>query len=128
METDVNGPQRGVRTSEIRPTRTDLGLEGIPFREGRALPFRVTRGWVAPAGHYPETWYLVHPETKEVLFEAPTRLANIWGLQGLTELSDEVTEPIPLSPGKYLIVFALGGIKGGETEVEAAEVPREEAA
>ena len=128
MEADIDGPQREVKTSEIRPVRTDFGLEGIPVRGGRTLPFRVTRGWVAPAGHYPETWYLVQPETKEVLFEAPSRLASIWGLQGLTEVSDEITESIPLTPGKYLIVFALGGIKGGEAEVEAVEVPREEAA
>jgi hypothetical protein len=52
----------------------------------------------------------------------------VWGLQSLTEYRDEVTEPLRMQPGKYLVVFSLGGIMGGQLEVEAAEVPAEEAA
>ncbi len=128
MEADVNGPQRGVKTSEVRPVSAEAGSAGIGLRDGRTVPFRVARGWVAPAGYYQEAWYLVQPDTKEVLYEAPVRLTRIWGLQGLTELVDEVTDAIALAPGRYLIVFALGGIKGGEVEVEAFEAVEEAAA
>jgi hypothetical protein len=64
----------------------------------------------------------VHPETKEVLHEGPAPVRLIWGLQSLTEFTTEVTEPLELAPGKYLIVFALGGLKGGELEVQATAV------
>lgn len=129
MEAEIDGPQRTVLSSEVKPAKRMHGEAGIPLRGGRTLGFVVARSWVAPAGYYEEGWYLVDPATREVLYEEPPRLAQIWGLQGLTELRTQVTEPIALAPGKYLIVFALGGIKGGELEVEAAEVSaRKEAA
>ncbi len=83
---------------------------------------------MAPAGTYPEVWYLVDPQTREVLYESPTVDRLVWGLQSLTEVSDRVTAPIPLRPGRYLMVFALGGILGGEFDIEAVEVPAEAAA
>jgi len=128
MEADIEGPQRKVLAARVRPLDTTLGDSGIALRNGQTLPFGVTREWSAPAGVYPEQWFLVHPETREVLFDSALRESPIWGLQGLTELSDEVTAPIELSPGTYLVVFALGGVKGGEIEVEASEPPAEEAA
>lgn len=128
MEAEVDGPQRSVKVSEVRPAKRYHGDDGISLRNGQTLPFMVTRWWVAPAGYYDEAWYLVDPSTKEVLYEEPARLTKIWGLQGLTEVRSQVTEAFPLAPGRYLIVFALGGIKGGELEVEAAEVAAEEAA
>ncbi|MDQ3941454.1 MAG: hypothetical protein M3238_08900, partial [Actinomycetota bacterium] len=66
-----------------------------------------------------EQWFLVDPQTKEVLYEGPSVVRLIWGLQSLTEFTDEVAEEVVLEPGTYLVVFALGGLKGGEVEVEA---------
>jgi hypothetical protein len=128
MEADLDGPQRKVVSSRVAPRRRSLGEEGIPLRNGRTLPFFVSREWSAPAGHYQEGWYLVRPDTREVLHEGPQRELLIWGLQSLSEVRDEVADPIRLEPGTYLIVFALGGLKGGELEVTATEVPKDAAA
>src|SRR3712207_3839110 len=118
MEADISGSQRKVVTSWVRPVKALHGAEGIPIARGQTLPFRLYRAWSAPEGYYPEQWFLVHPETREVLFESGAPIRLIWGLQGLTELTDEIADPIDLEPGTYLIVFALGGLKGGELEVE----------
>ena len=128
MEAEIHGNQRRVMSAHVAPLRVAFGSSGIPTRNGRTLPFKLTREWSAPAGHYVEQWYLVQPETREVLYEGPARDTLIIGLQALTELSDEVTEPISLEPGGYLIVFALDGILGGQFEVEAIEAPANEAA
>jgi hypothetical protein len=128
MEAEVDGLQRKVMTTRVYPAKRSHGDSGIPLRNGRTLPFVVAREWSAPAGHYVESWYLVHPETREVLFEGPQREILVWGLQSLTELRDDVTEAIRLKPGGYLVVFSLGGIMGGQVEVEAVEAPAEEAA
>jgi hypothetical protein len=63
----------------------------------------------------------VDPKTREVLFEGPEHLVSVWGLQSWTELTDEVSETIELPPGTYLIVFALGGVQGGQMDVAAVE-------
>ena len=128
MEADVDGYQRKVVSWSVRPARRSLGDSGIALRGGRTLPFTVTRAWSAPAGVYPEQWFLVDPATREVLHEGPRVERAVWGLQGLTEVTDEVRTPLDLPAGTYLVVFALGGLKGGEGEIEAVEVPREEAA
>jgi hypothetical protein len=125
---DVHGPQRKILTSSVRPARAIYGEAGIPLKGGRTLPFSVTREWIAPAGYYPEQWFLVDPGTKEVLFESEAHKRLMWGLQAPTELTDEIHEPIDLPAGTYTVVFALGGLKGGELQVEAAEVPAEAAA
>jgi hypothetical protein len=128
MEADIEGSQRKVVVSVVRPLDSTLGGQDIALRQGRTLPFFVGRSWSAPAGVYAEQWFLVEPSSREVLYESAVRETSIWGLQSLTELRNEVTVPIELAPGTYLIVFALGGLKGGEVEVEAAEPPAEEAA
>lgn len=128
MEADLNGRQRKVVASSVAPLRVSHGDSGIPLRDGKTLPFTVAREWSAPAGHYEERWFLINPETREVLHEGPSRDVLVWGLQSLTEFTDEVTEPISLQPGTYAVVFALGGLMGGEFEVEAAEVSSEAAA
>ena len=128
MEADVAGYQRKVVTWSVRPARPGLGTSGIALRGGRTLPFTVTRAWSAPAGVYPEQWFLVDPATREVLHNSPRVERSIWGLQSLTEVTDEVRSPLELAAGTYLVVFALGGLKGGEGEIEAVEVTREEAA
>lgn len=128
MQADIEGAQRKVLVSSVAPMRPSLGDSGIALRDGRTLPFTLRREWSAPAGHYVETWYLVAPESREVLFEGPAREVSIWGLQGLTALTSDVTEPIPLEPGTYEIVFALGGVMGGTLQVEAVDAPAEEAA
>ena len=92
------------------------------------MPFTVSRAWNAPSGNYEETWYLVDPKTGEVVYEGPVKISQIWGLQSLTELTDEVTEPMTFTPGTYQVVFALGGMKGGTLDVEVSEAPAEEAA
>ncbi|MFN2587133.1 MAG: hypothetical protein ABR613_03290 [Actinomycetota bacterium] len=119
MEAQIGGTQRKVMGSSVRPAKLSHGGSGIPLRDGKALPFRVERSWSAPDGVYPEQWFLVRPDTREVLYEGPLAERAIWGLQGLTEVVDEVTEPVPLEPGSYLVVFALGGQMGGQQEVEA---------
>lgn len=128
MEADVAGHQRKVVRSLVRPVKRAHGDSGIRSRDGTTLPFTVTRGWNAPAGRYPEQFFLVHPETREVLYESPVRNVLIWGLQSVTDLSDEVSLPLPLAPGTYQVVFALGGRMGGEIDVEVTEVSAEEAA
>jgi hypothetical protein len=120
---DIDGHQRKVVMSAVRPARAAHGTEGIALRDGRSLPFTVTRAWNAPAGNWPEAWYLVDPDSREVLFEGPQRIVSIWGLQSWTEFTDEVNERIPLEPGSYLIVFALDGVQGGQTTIEANAVP-----
>lgn len=98
------------------------------MRDGKSLPFELHREWSAPAGHYGERWYIIHPESREVLYESSLRETSIWGLQSLTRLTDVVREPIALEPGTYKIVFVLQGILGGEFEVQAVEIPAQEAA
>jgi hypothetical protein len=128
VEADVNGAQRKVLVSSAAPLKPSHGDSGIPVRDGRTLPFVVRRQWSAPAGHYQETWYLVVPGTREVVFEGPRREVSVWGLQSLTSISDEVRAAIPLEPGSYEIVFSLGSVMGGKLEVAAVDVPEEEAA
>jgi hypothetical protein len=122
MQADVDGHQRKVVTSRVRPARAAHGDDGIPLRRGHTLPFVVERAWNAPMGHYPEQFFIVDPGTREVLYASPLVERAIWGLQSLTEVADEVSTPIELAPGNYLVVFALGGVKGGEIDVEATEV------
>ena len=127
MEADISGPQRKVKVSWARPSKAAHGTEGITIREGRTLPFVVHREWLAPAGHYQEQWFLIDPETREVLYEGEAKLRSIRGLQALTACEDVVSEPLAVPPGRYRIVFALGGLQGGELDVEVAEAPAEAA-
>lgn len=127
-EADISGTQRKILIARAAPLKAAHGNSGIALKDGRTLPFVVARTWSAPAGHYSEQWFLVHPETREVLYEGPARTAQILGLQAPTDLLDEVREPFPLEPGSYLVVFALGGMMGGQIEIEAAAGPSEEAA
>jgi hypothetical protein len=128
MEADISGAQRKVLLSSIAPLKPSHGDAGIALRAGRTLPFVLRREWSAPAGHQVETWYLVVPSTREVVHEGSRREVSVWGLQGLTEIVEEVIEPIPLQPGTYEIVFALDGVMGGKLEIEAFEASEEEAA
>jgi hypothetical protein len=122
FEADISGSQRKVISTTVAPARRSEGEAGIPVRKGRTLPFRVSRLWSAPAGHYSERFYIVAPESREVLFEGPEHLLLIWGLQAPTEVVDHIDEAIPLEPGVYKLFFALGGIAGGEEDVEAVAV------
>ncbi len=119
MEAQIDGMQRKVMTSSVRPVKLSHGDAGIALRDGKTLPFRVERSWSAPAGVYPEQWFLVRPDSREVVHEGPVTERPIWGLQGLTEVADDVTTPIALQSGPYLVVFSLGGHMGGQAEVEA---------
>lgn len=127
-QADIDGPQRKILRTEVRPVRPGHGATGIPVRAGRALPFIVSRGWNAPSGYYTETWYIVHPETREVLFEGPSEIRLIRGLPAITDVVDEVREGFALEPGAYKIFFVLDGELGPEIDVQAIEVPAEEAA
>lgn len=120
MEADINGPQRKTLMTRVRPVKATYGPEGIGLKDGRTLPFEVSRSWSAPAGHYPEQWFLVNPKTREVLYESRSVVRFVFGLQAPTEVSDVVDEPFELAPGTYQIVFALGGLKGGEMDVVVA--------
>jgi hypothetical protein len=128
MEADIAGHQRKVVRSAVRPVKRAHGPSGLRLRDGRTLPFVVTRGWNAPAGRYPEQFFLVHPETREVFYESPVRNVLIWGLQSITDITDEVSLPLLLPSGTYDVVFALGGVMGGSIDVEVTELPAEEAA
>lgn len=121
MQADIAGLQRKVVRSSIRPAKSVYGTSGIAVRDGKCLAFVVSRGWNAPAGNYPEAFYIVAPDTGEVYYESPTRSRLIWGLPSVTDVETEVDAPVELAPGTYTIVFALGGIKGGEAEVEVFE-------
>jgi hypothetical protein len=120
MQADIAGLQRKVVSSRVLPARISDGESGLALKNGRTLPFVVTRSWSAPAGHYDEAWYLVDPSSREVLYEHLSGEVRVWGLQSWTDFTDTITEPIPLIAGTYLFVFALGGVKGGETTVPAA--------
>jgi hypothetical protein len=96
-------------------------------KDGSTLPFVVTRSWSAPAGRYLENWYLIDPETREVIHQGAGHERLIWGLQGLTEISDEVTDPLPLAAGDYEIVFSLGGELGQGIDVKAVQAGDEAA-
>jgi hypothetical protein len=119
---DIAGSQRKILRSSVRPARTAIGMAGIPVRDGKTLPFVVSRGWNAPAGNYPEAFYLVAPDSGEVYYESPAVTRLIWGLPSITDIETTVDEQIELAPGTYKLVFALGGIKGGEAEVEVFDV------
>ncbi|MEA2452434.1 MAG: hypothetical protein QOG04_1144 [Actinomycetota bacterium] len=118
MQADIAGSQRKVMRSGARPLRSTYGRAGIPVKDGKTLPFVVSRGWNAPAGYYPEAFYLVAPESGEVYYAGPTEVRMIWGLPSVTDVETVVEEPIALTPGTYKLVFALGGFKGGEADVE----------
>lgn len=122
MEADISGSQRKLIRSSARPARAVYGTSGIAVKDGKSLPFIVSRGWTAPAGYYPEAFYLVAPATGEVYHAAPTVVRLIWGLQSVTDIETTVEEGIDLTPGTYKLVFALGGIKGGEADVEVFDV------
>lgn len=122
MEAQVTGSQRKVVSCEVRPARLAHGRNGIAVSDGVTLPFIVSRGWSAPAGVYLEQMFLIDPQTREVLYEGPSRETAVWGLQSRTIITDEVKRKIALTPGKYAVVFALDSVAGGEFEVEAVEV------
>lgn len=128
MEADINGPQRKVLTSRVRPAKAAHGTDGIPLKDGKTLPFEVSRQWSAPAGYYPEQWFLVHPTTREIMYESPLVTRRIFGLQSPTEVTDTVEEALELLPGGYQIVFALGGLKGGDAQVVVREAESASAA
>jgi hypothetical protein len=119
---DIAGPQRRVLGFRIGPAKPSLGETGIPVKGGLTLPFFVWREWIAPAGHYAERFYLVDKESREIIWEGPQRQQVTWGLQGATEERTVIDESIPLKAGSYLLVFALGGVSGGEFDVDAFEV------
>lgn len=123
VEADVAGLQRKVMKVSVRPIDSAYGDGGIPVQNNRTLPFLVTRSWSAPAGRYLERWFLVEQGTGRVVFEGPIREeVLIWGLQALSSLTDRLMNSFPLEPGPYGLVFALGGHKGAEVEVEAFTV------
>ena len=119
---DIEGSQKKILDVAVRPARLAHGDSGIPVEDGVTLPFVVERKWNAPAGHYPEQWFLIDPGTREILYEGGERTVLIWGLASWTEVSDAVPAGFSLAPGGYRLVFALGGTIGGEFDVEAVAV------
>lgn len=119
---DIDGAQIKVLDGGLRPARLSHGETGIPLDGGVTLPFVVERRWNAPAGRYPEQWFLVDPSTREILHEGPQQELLIWGLAAWTDATTEVPGGFRLSPGDYQIVFALGGAMGGEFDVQATEI------
>lgn len=128
MQADINGAQLKILSAAVRPAKAAHGTEGIALQNGRSLPFVVTRGWSAPAGYYSEQWFLVKPDTGEVMFEGPAVTRLVWGLQSRSEFVETIETPVALEAGNYQIVFALNRLRGGELDVAAVEVPAEHAA
>jgi hypothetical protein len=119
---DIEGTQIKVLSGGVRPVRLSHGEAGIPVDGGVTLPFLVERRWNAPAGRYPEQWFLVDPSTREILYEGPEKQLLIWGLAAWTDATTEVPGGFPLAPGTYQIVFALGGAMGGQVDVATTDV------
>lgn len=119
---DIDGDQRKLLAGVVRPARLSHGTAGIPVADGEALPFVVERKWNAPAGYYPEQWFLIDPATREILHEGPSKQTLIIGLATWTDVTDTSPGGFPLEPGSYQIVFALGGVQGGAVDVEAVAV------
>ncbi|MEA2498923.1 MAG: hypothetical protein QOH26_1328, partial [Actinomycetota bacterium] len=61
MEADISGSQRKVLSPSVRPAKSLYGESGIPIKDGKTLPFVVTRSWSAPEGYYAERWFLINP-------------------------------------------------------------------
>ena len=116
---DIGGTQKKVLEASVRPARVAHGAAGIPIQDGVALPFVVERKWNAPAGHYPEQWFLIDPATREILHEGPEEQVLIWGLASWPDVTTRSEGGFPLAPGKYQIALALGGTLGAEVDVEA---------
>jgi hypothetical protein len=127
MQADISGSQRKTVEHSVRPAHLAHGAAGIALKDGKTLPFRVSRGWSAPAGEYAERFYIIDTKSREVLFEGPERTELVRGLQAVTEFQDEIAVPFELSPGTYGLIFAVGGMLGGEETVEAYEVVEEAA-
>ena len=89
MQADIAGNQRKLVRSRIRPVRSAYGADGIAVRDGKTLPFVVARGWNAPAGNYPEAFYIVDPKTSEVYYESPPATRLIWGLPAVTDVETD---------------------------------------
>ena len=128
MEADINGPQRKTIMTRVKPAKATHGSDGIVLQDGKTLPFEVYRAWSAPAGYYPEQWFLVDPKTREVLYESRAVTRHMFGLQAPTEVTDVVNEPLELPAGGYQVVFALGGLKGGELDVTVRQADTASAA
>jgi hypothetical protein len=122
MEADISGSQRKIMGSSVRPLRAADGTDGIKVGDGRTLPFILERSWNAPAGVYLEQWFLVGDATGEVWHISPAVERQVWGLQSLTDISEQVVDPIAVEPGAFKIVFALGGVRGGELPVTVEAV------
>ena len=120
---DISGTQKKILDASARPARVAHGSTGIAIQDGTALPFIVERRWSAPAGYYPEQWFLIDPQSREILYDGPEEQVLIWGLQSWTDVSTTVEGGFPLAPGKYQLAFALGGTLGAEVDVEAVESP-----
>ena len=118
---DIDGDQRKLLAGVVRPVRPSYGGNGIPVVDGEAQPFVVERKWNAPAGYYPEQWFLVDPATQEIVYEGPRRRVLILGLATWTAFTDTSSGGFSVPPGTYQVVFALGDVKGGEIEVTAFE-------
>lgn len=90
---------------------------GIPLAEGRTQPFKVTRGWSGPAGHYVEAWS-IRRGFHEVLYEHPPKSIDVRGMQSVTEHTDQVDQRISLKPGTYRLVFVVEGLFMGSVDIE----------
>jgi hypothetical protein len=119
---DIDGDQRKLLAGAVRPVRLSHGETGLPIVNGEALPFVVERKWNAPAGYYPEQWFLIDPNTREILYEGPEKRVLIIGLATWTDVSDTSPGGFSLAPGAYQIVFALGGVQGGVVDVQAVAI------
>lgn len=95
---------------------------GIPVVDGRTQPFRVTRLWSGPAGHYTEAWS-IRKGFHEVLYEHPLKDIHVRGMQSVTEIVDRVEQPPALEEGTYLLVFVVEGLFMGSVDIEVRAVP-----
>lgn len=97
---------------------------GIPVLDGRTQPFRISREWSGPAGHYAEAWS-IRRGFHEVVYEHPPKEIKVRGMQSVSEHTDRVDDLLRLEPGSYLLVFVVEGLFMGSVDIEVRPAPNQ---
>ncbi len=92
---------------------------GISTSQGKTLPFIVERQWAGPAGHYNEQWSI--RQGAQVVYESEVVLRFVRGFQSVSAFRDIITEPIPIAPGTYSLVFIMEGRFMGAVDIEVRD-------
>jgi len=93
---------------------------GLQVVGGTAKPFLVERSWAGPAGYYWEQWS-IRRGGRDVIFTSEPKQIFVKGIQSLRVFTDRVDQAISIEPGKYNLVFIVGGLFMGSVEIEVSE-------